>query len=216
MIDASSNDYRQQSIIIHRHKQPIRVIACITLIAFLFTSIPTDLVQAAVSESRPTQRSNDPLDTKSFSLPPELGTIQSSWSSSKSQTPVSKLTTIIHIQDAHCNYSAQRKIADIIGHLNKAYGINLVNLEGGKGDYDLSIFKAIDDNTRREQIADRFVKEGLINGAEYFAAKNLGKVRLWGIEDDGLYLENLRVYRKSLTHKNEISKYLAGCHSRYP
>ncbi|MFH1190192.1 MAG: hypothetical protein V1682_05815 [Candidatus Omnitrophota bacterium] len=112
--------------------------------------------------------------------------------------------TVIQIQDAHCNYAAQKKIADIIGYLNDNYGVGLINLEGGAKEYDLTVFTDIGDKAVREKTADYFVREGLVNGAEYFAINNPEKAVLWGIEDPRLYVENLKVYRNSLQHKEEI------------
>lgn len=116
--------------------------------------------------------------------------------------------TLFHIQDAHCNYYAQHEINDIIDRLSEKHGIVTVNLEGGKGAYDLSLFTRIRDKSAREKTADYFVKEGIVNGAEYFAINNPEKVRLWGIEDTDLYLENLNLYRENLKHKEKIDKEL--------
>ncbi|MCX5667372.1 MAG: AAA domain-containing protein [Candidatus Omnitrophica bacterium] len=156
-----------------------------------------------------------------FSLPEYLGHIKDSWSSTSTfrrgklsneglaQGEYESLPpVVIHIQDAHCNYAAQRKIAEIIEYLNKQYGIDAINLEGGARDYDLSVFTDIPDKSIRNKASDRFVKEGLVNGAEYFAINNPDKATLWGIEDTNLYLDNLKVYRDSLKHKDEVDRHL--------
>ncbi|MFN3077713.1 MAG: hypothetical protein ABT940_12715, partial [Alphaproteobacteria bacterium] len=54
------------------------------------------------------------------------------------------------------------------------------------------------------------VKEGLVNGAEYYAVNNPGKVNLWGVEDEGLYLKNLKVYKESAGYKAKAEKYIGG------
>lgn len=115
---------------------------------------------------------------------------------------------IVHIQDAHCNYPAQKKVADIIAFLNSEYGITQVNLEGGKDGYDLTVFERIDDAGRKERVSDHFVGTGEVNGAEYFAINNPEKVELWGIEDEDLYMKNLGVYRDSLVYKEEVNGYI--------
>ena len=141
------------------------------------------------------------LDPETFAIPAHLGEVKHS----------NKGTTeriIVHIQDAHCNYFAQNKIADIIDYLNKEYGIDIINLEGGSGEYDLSVFTSITGDEIRREVADYFVKKGEVNGAEYYAINNADKVTLWGIEDKDLYLENLKVYRDSLTYKEEVDKFL--------
>ena len=52
------------------------------------------------------------------------------------------------------------------------------------------------------------MRDGLVNGAEYFAINNPEKVKLWGIESSKLYLDNLKVYRDSLAYKDEVERAL--------
>ncbi len=208
MITARSND----SI------KPLKVLVClVTLVAFLFNTISYDFAWAAGTPSGLPGGSSDraggsgfkQLSPDTFTLPEYLGNIKDAWSSPNPQTrtPAHSLT-IIHIQDAHCNYAAQHKIAEIIEYLNKKYGIDSINLEGGAKGYDLSIFTNITDKSIREKTADYFVKEGLVNGAEYFAINNPEKATLWGVEDTKLYIDNLKIYRDSLKHKDEVDQYL--------
>ncbi|MCX5667083.1 MAG: hypothetical protein NTY34_02070 [Candidatus Omnitrophica bacterium] len=142
------------------------------------------------------------LSAATFTLPLELGYVQES-----SEAPNSG-KTVIHIQDAHCNYAAQKSIAEILNYLTAEYGIYAVNCEGGAESYDLSPFTAIPEKDIREKTADFFVKEGVVSAAEYYAVNNPEKVNLWGVEDPDLYLKNLKVYRDSLAHKNEVDRYI--------
>jgi len=141
------------------------------------------------------------LNVDTFSISPQLGTIKYA---SKGDSDI----VIVHIQDAHCNYAAQNKIAEIVEFLNKEYGIGVVNLEGGTGNYDLSVFTRIYDKDIRKDIADYFVRWGQVNGAELFAINNPEKVTLWGVEDTDLYIKNLDVYRESLGYKDATDKYI--------
>ena len=187
-----------------------RWVAAATLIAFLFTSIPADLGYAYQAAPAPIAAAPIPqfkeLNPSTFTLPGYLGSIKDSWIPFERSTQNAVRSTIIHIQDAHCNYYAQHKIAEIVEYLNKEYGVNTINLEGGAKDYDLSIFTNIADKTIRAKAADHFVKEGLVNGSEYFAINNPDKVSLWGVEDTKLYIDNLNAYRNSLKYKAEIGK----------
>ncbi len=142
------------------------------------------------------------LGATTFTLPQELGYIQESV-----EVPNSG-KTVIHIQDAHCNYAAQKKISDILNYLTSEYGIYSVNCEGGAEGYDLSIFTDIPEKDIREKTSDYFVKEGIVSAAEYYAVNNSQKVSLWGVEDPDLYLKNLKVYRDSLAHKAEVDSYI--------
>ncbi|MGD2278601.1 MAG: GNAT family N-acetyltransferase, partial [Candidatus Omnitrophota bacterium] len=115
---------------------------------------------------------------------------------------------VVHIQDAHCNYAAQKRIAEIIEYIKKKYRVDMINLEGGKGAYDLTPFTGIEKAGVREKVADYFVKEGLLCGAEYYAINNPDKVSLWGVEDIKLYMKNLDVYRSYIGKKKAIDDYL--------
>lgn len=136
------------------------------------------------------------VDTKTFTIPSHMGEIVDRYSGSSGKV-------VIHIQDAHCNVFAQKKISDIIDYLVNEYGISVLNLEGGAGEYDLSSFTSISDNEVRREVAGHFMKTGEISGGEYFAINNPERVRLWGIEDTELYLKNLEVYRDSLSYRED-------------
>ena len=207
------SDARTDSRVLFR-KGPLKVIAIITLWSFLFTTIGNDIALgkawAATTPLEPSSvGSNRPgssgyfkdLNPDTFNLPQYLGQIKDRYNANSDKI-------VIHIQDAHCNYYAQNKIAEIIEYLNKEHGINTIDLEGGTRSYDLSIFTGIDDRSVRQKVSDYFLKEGMINGAEYFAVNNPEKVTLWGTEDTKLYLENLDIYRDSLKNKDEIDKAL--------
>ena len=193
-------------------KRPLKVmVVIITLWSFLFNTVLCDVTWAAKStvgstSLGPTGTGGSgifkELNVDTFSLPEYLGHIKDSCKGNASKK------VVIHIQDAHCNYAAQHKIADIVEYLHKEYGIDTINLEGGKGEYDLSIFTRIYDKGIREKVSDYFVKEGLVNGAEYFAINNPDKAYLWGVEDTDLYIKNLNIYRESLKHKEDVEKYL--------
>ncbi|MEA3490004.1 MAG: hypothetical protein U9R44_06685 [Candidatus Omnitrophota bacterium] len=141
------------------------------------------------------------LDIDTFTIPAHLGDIKYRYKGDSKKF-------IVHIQDAHCNFKAQNKISSIIDYVNKEYGIEMINLEGGEGDYDLSVFTSITGKAIRKEVAEYFVKKGEINGAEFYAINNPGKVVLWGVEDKDLYLANLKVYRDSLSYKKEVDDYL--------
>ncbi|MFH1665481.1 MAG: hypothetical protein ABIA77_04970, partial [Candidatus Omnitrophota bacterium] len=155
----------------------------------------------------PQKKETPSFDVGTVSIPAGLGVVEDFHNADPNRT-------VIHIQDAHCNYNAQHKIAELIGYLSKEYGINSINLEGGKGQYDLSVFQGIPDRKVREKVADQFVREGLVNGAEYFAVCGPGRIKLWGVENARLYFKNLDVYRNSLEYKEEADKYLETLNRR--
>ncbi|NQT32108.1 MAG: hypothetical protein HQ594_00370, partial [Candidatus Omnitrophica bacterium] len=141
------------------------------------------------------------LNVDTFAIPAHLGEVKYLFKGDSDKV-------IVHIQDAHCNSFAQYKISAIIDYLNKEYGVGVINLEGGVGNYDLSIFTDISGEDIRREVADYFVEKGEVNGAEFYAINNPDRVMLWGIEDKDLYMSNLKVYRDSLKYKPEVDEYL--------
>jgi hypothetical protein len=142
------------------------------------------------------------LNAGTFTMPQHLGYIKEAVSVPDSAK------TVIHIQDAHCNYAAQQKISEILSYLTEEYGIDAVNCEGAAGSYDLSPFTDIPEKGIRQKTSDYFVRDGMVSAAEYFAVNNPRKAKLWGVEDADLYLKNLKIYRDSLSYKSEAEKYI--------
>lgn len=205
MTDASSQIFYR----LFKQKVVTRIIASITLVIFVFGLFSYD-IEAAQSPDR--QDLADPAVKTPFtiSIPHELGSIVVRSSPDAPSADPFSGPIVVHIQDAHCNYGAQLKVAAIIRYLHDAYGFSAVNLEGGRGSYDLSIFERIGDRSLRAAVAEKFLKDGRIGGAEYLAATRGGSIDLWGVEDTGLYLGNLNAYRDSLARKADADALLAS------
>ena len=172
-----------------------RIMALTVCLTFISQSIGP--VAGAESAYKPSLSSgSSSIDIASVKIPANIGEVIDS-----SKGSIDK--TVIHIRDAHCDYSAQSSISGLIGYLHDNYVVDLVALEGGSGDYDLSVFTDIKDTTLREKVADYFVRQGEVNGAESYALNNPAKVILYGIEEPSLYVENLNAYRNSLKFKDK-------------
>ena len=191
-----------------KHNCARKIISILMVISFLVTFICSDALAAVDTESNffiPGMISESDgfadLNVDTMTIPSHLGEIRYSFRGDKDKV-------VIHVQDAHSNRFAQSKIADIIDYLNKEYGLTIVNLEGGAGEYDLSVFTRISGDEIRREVAEYFLDKGEVNGAEFYAINNPEKVRLWGVEDKDLYVANLRVYRNSLSYKKEVDGYL--------
>ncbi|MFC1480045.1 hypothetical protein ACFL5Y_01200 [Candidatus Omnitrophota bacterium] len=190
-----------------KHIMVKRVISITLLFAFVTSFVLRDAWAAVDIGDAPYEMSEQKLaqfarlDTETFTLPAHLGDVEYSFKGDSDKV-------VIHIQDAHCNSFAQNKISDIIDYLNEEYGISMVNLEGGVGGYDFTVFTSITGEAIRREVANHFVKTGEINGAEFYAIDNPGKVTLWGVEDKDLYLENLKVYRGSLAYQEEADRFM--------
>jgi len=191
-----------------------KTISIITFVCFFLTSCLGEVfvgVCQAQGLARPMiapVSAYEQFDVEAFHLPRGLGEIKDAWKTSSIADRDERV--VIHIQDAHCNYGAQKKIADIIEYLRNNYGVSTINLEGGEGAYDFAEFTDIQDKIVREKVSDYFVRQGLVSGAEYYAINNAeeSSVKLWGVEDTGLYLKNLNVYKDFLMHKEDSELYL--------
>jgi len=192
-----------------------KITAVFTAVLFLLSVVGPELAEAARTDissmrigiEKPAgslQRKE--LDVESFQIPDKLGSLK--------DKHIGTGGTIIFIQDAHCNYPAQQSISNIIRHLNEEYGVTLINLEGGRGDYDLSLFSDIEDANIRDRVSEYFMKEGRVSGPEYFAINNPEKVDLFGIEDADLYIKNVDVYKDSLEYISGVNNTLDYIASR--
>lgn len=102
---------------------------------------------------------------------------------------------VIHIQDIHGNRSAQTHIARLLERLSGA-GLTWVGVEGAEGPFDLSGFRDWPDRSLTRAIADSFLHEGFLTGAEYAAITSSAPLHLWGVERDPLYQANVEALLK--------------------
>lgn len=194
-------------VFLKEHGTAKKAISVLVAIFFFLNLVSTDVlaaidqVPAPNIEMVPSANSFAELDVDTFTIPAHLGEIKFSYKGSSDKM-------IVHLQDAHCNGSAQMKISEIIDYLNREYGLDVINLEGGVGKYDLTVFTSMSGKAIRSEVAEYFVEKGEVNGAELYAINNPDNVTLWGIEDKDLYLANLKVYRDSLKYKPEVTQYL--------
>lgn len=123
------------------------------------------------------------------------------------QTPAGQ-RTIIQIQDAHCNYEAQKNLVKILESLVKDYGLKLILVEGGSGDVSLSFLRAYADKKSREEVAESYLRAGKISGEEYLNIVSDADLELYGIEDQGLYDTNLDTFLQLDSSREEALKNL--------
>lgn len=104
---------------------------------------------------------------------------------------------LIHIQDLHAHYGAQKNIAQIVDFFVKNYGLNLVLVEGGQGDVSLAYLRKYGGAENRRNVAERYLKEGQISGEEYLDIVSDYPLSLWGIEQGTLYDEGMKAFLKA-------------------
>ena len=117
--------------------------------------------------------------------------------------------TVIHIQDAHCIYEAQKNIATILDYLHRSYGLSLITLEGADDVIVADEYSSFPHKQTREDVSDYMIKNGRISGAEYFDIVSDSNTELTGLENRDLYTKNLSQYKQMLTHRARIEQTFA-------
>jgi hypothetical protein len=118
--------------------------------------------------------------------------------------------TIIYLQDAHCNYEAQKNMAKVLESLIEQYGLKLILVEGGSGNVSLSFLRGYADKQAREEVAEKYLRMGKISGEEYLNIVSDYEFDLYGVEDEALYEAHMAAFFKIDSIKQEGLKYLGS------
>ncbi len=114
----------------------------------------------------------------------------------------SNIPLVIHIQDAHNNYEAQKNISQLLLTLSKKFENEqiLVGVEGAQGSFDFEFYRSLPDEETTQQIADAFLKESFISGPEHagLTASSTNNLFFWGIEDKKPYLEHVQAFKDAV------------------
>lgn len=102
--------------------------------------------------------------------------------------------TIIHIQDAHANYEAQKHLSGILEHLILTHGLSLVLVEGGSRNDSLSYMRSYAPLEKRKEVAEEFLKSGKISGENYLDLTSDYDFTVYGVEMPELYDENMEAF----------------------
>jgi hypothetical protein len=143
---------------------------------------------------------------KTFQIPSQFGNIKEVFEAQLKPQDTEK--TIIHLQDAHCNYEAQKNMAQLLDYLVREYGLKLIMVEGGSGDVNLSFLRSYADKKARQEVAEKYLKLGKISGEEYLDIVSDYSLNLYGIEDEALYEAHLDAFHKVDALREDALKYL--------
>ena len=148
---------------------------------------PLPSVDAPTEPDEPTRplRSVDDL-----TIPVAHGSIK------ETSTAMPGAPIIIHVQDAHANYEAQKHLAGILEHLIKRYGLSLVLVEGGSRNDSLSYMRTYAPLEKRKEVAEQFLKQGKISGENYLDLTTDYNFTVFGIEKPELYDANMSAFLK--------------------
>ncbi|MFH1715494.1 MAG: hypothetical protein ABH857_04830 [Elusimicrobiota bacterium] len=109
------------------------------------------------------------------------------------------------IENMHCNTDIQKQISCIIRALINENGndLKIVGAEGAEGFYDTSILSGFPDIELRNKLIESMIEEGEITGPELFDLYNPNEIRLFGVEDRGVYNENFKYLYNIITSKSD-------------
>lgn len=131
------------------------------------------------------------LKVSDIFMPAEIGYILESHPAT-SVTP--RRPIIVHIQEAHTNYEGQLNMLEMLERLIEHYGLKLILVEGGEGDVSLSYLRSYADKAQRQEVADEFLKVGILSAEEYLDITSNYPLILWGVEKKALYNKNLDAF----------------------
>ncbi len=144
------------------------------------------------------------ITSPQISIPEEIGKIEESFQGTADKT-------IVYIQDAHDSLEAQENIAKIIHYLVERYGVNTVYEEGYEGPVPTDkYFGFIKDRTVREKVSYFLMDRLRIGGAEYAHINRTNDFNLIGADSFEQHLRNIKQYRKTAQHQEEIKKDLSA------
>ncbi|RJP57928.1 MAG: hypothetical protein C4541_09320 [Candidatus Auribacter fodinae] len=143
--------------------------------------------------------------TKELRANPKTGTIVESFTGLDDRE-------IMIIMDAHCNAQAQQHIADILSLYVSDPQKKIIAMEGAAGELGISDLRTFPLEKTRSAVSLYFLKEGKINGVEYFniiARPNENQPITIGVENAELYIKNLTLYRSFNESAVQAQDYIA-------
>lgn len=117
---------------------------------------------------------------------------------------------VLHIQDIHTNYQAQKNLSRIIEALVEENSLKLIMVEGGWGNVSLSYLRSYADKERRLEVAEEYLKSGKISGEEYLDIISDYDISLEGLEKEELYKANLDTFFEIEQFRKKADTQLQG------
>ncbi len=171
------------SLFNNHNKRPrftLRIVSAVLILTFL----AQDFAQAAPEISGFAARQNLRLD-----IPQSIALVD------ETRMFPDAAKSLVLIQDAHTNESAELNIAKILDRVLSDGKTRHVFLEAGSGNDSLSYLRRFGTADKRREVAASFLRRGLIQGPDYLDLTSDKKFSLWGVENKKLYWEGLRIYR---------------------
>lgn len=139
------------------------------------------------------------------SLPSKLGSIEEIYQIQKDD----KTPTILLIEDAHSNASAQESIQKIIQFISTRWNIHQVGVEGVSSHMEPSLFRAFPVKKILNKIFKDYVLTNDIGGAAAAAVLGTEEVSFYGLEEEKLYEKSVSLYLQAMEQKKKWEKELS-------
>ncbi|MCP5463181.1 MAG: hypothetical protein H7A34_08490 [bacterium] len=117
--------------------------------------------------------------------------------------------TIVYIKDAHCNYESQINSFKIVSYLVNSHDFKLIFNEGSASSLDTTDISSFPLKNALQNVSLYFLKNGYINGIEYYNLLNPTDLSIEGIEDRTLYNSNYAAFYKSMSFRKKGAEYNA-------
>src|SRR3989338_8450957 len=176
-----------------KHKSAIKAISFLLAFIFAFSEISYAApFEATAPRELPLQViAQDPTR---FEAPVKFTTLKEAHKAPPQSVGGQAPPFIIHIQDAHANYSGQANLAGALDEIMTKYKVTLVLVEGGTKDDTLTPLKKIAPPEVWKKVAKKFLIEGKITGDEYLNLISDHPMKIMGIENKELYMTSLKAY----------------------
>ena len=185
----------------------LKLVAVVLTITFTATNVAASdaMLFQQIDSNQNTYKSTLRSDSNRFwdsvDLSRNIGEIKKTFHGTKDQI-------VIHIQDAHANYEAQRNIAKIVNYFVTRHNVHLVNVEGTSGEINTGLLSSFPDASVRRMVSDYFLREAKLTGAEYLALTKPKNFTLYGIEEKNLYEANRGIFVEALKYADDDEKTL--------
>lgn len=151
----------------------------------------------------------------SISIPEKSGKVIARWDPSFSFDRDKTLSahsdfSVIVIEDAHDNFTAQENLSDIIQNVTPLVRDSdfVVGVEGASGIIDYEHLRRYPLRAVRETASKDLVRRGYLGGAEHALVSGAQSFEMFGVEDEELFIENFQLHYALGKQKKYIQEIL--------
>ncbi|MDP3919639.1 MAG: AAA family ATPase [Candidatus Omnitrophota bacterium] len=170
-----------------------RVVALVTALVFFTTSV----VEWSYASAAPTPETHLQFISE-LGIPADIATVRDSFGDFSE-----KGDHVFVIEDAHTNYDAQTNTKALLEYLQTKLNIHHAYVEGAAAPLAPERIRFYEDEATNVRLAGELAKKGEVTGIELFLLEHGNHFQANGVEDLGMYAENLALYRRVLGAKAE-------------